>query len=282
VLPVIILYLIISIIPAVFAVYASLHFIPLMSPTWTFVGIENYISVFKLDQFWGSLWRGLIFMVGSTIIQVSVGLWLAFTLNDISIGQKYLTSIVFTAYLIPTVVVSLVALFLFDQSFGLFHMIGSEWFNLWDSTNYILGSNTWAMPLVILIGSWKFSIFVTIFALAQLRSIPSRFYEAARICGANRWQMFRDITFPRLKGIILTVILLRGVFMFNKFDLIWMLTEGGPGYATTTLPLLAYQETFQGGSYGLGNALAVMMFLILALSAILYFKAASPSQEAEV
>jgi len=138
------------------------------------------------------------------------------------------------------------------------------------------------MPLVILIGSWKFSIFVTIFALAQLRSIPSRFYEAARICGANRWQMFRDITFPRLKGIILTVILLRGVFMFNKFDLIWMLTEGGPGYATTTLPLLAYQETFQGGSYGLGNALAVMMFLILALSAILYFKAASPSQEAEV
>jgi len=119
VLPVIILYLIISIIPAVFAVYASLHFIPLMSPTWTFVGIENYISVFELDQFWGSLWRGLIFMVGSTIIQVSVGLWLAFTLNDISIGQKYLTSIVFTAYLIPTVVVSLVALFLFDQSFGL-------------------------------------------------------------------------------------------------------------------------------------------------------------------
>jgi len=121
-------------------------FYSLMSPTWTFVGIENYISVFELDQFWGSLWRGLIFMVGSTIIQVSVGLWLAFTLNDISIGQKYLTSIVFTAYLIPTVVVSLVALFLFDQSFGLFHMIGSEWFNLWDSTNYILGSNAWAMP----------------------------------------------------------------------------------------------------------------------------------------
>jgi len=221
-------------------------------------------------------------MVGSTIIQVSVGLWLAFTLNDISIGQKYLTSIVFTAYLIPTVVVSLVALFLFDQSFGLFHMIGSEWFNLWDSTNYILGSNTWAMPLVILIGSWKFSIFVTIFALAQLRSIPVSFLRSSTYLWRKPLANVQgDITFPRLKGIILTVILLRGVFMFNKFDLIWMLTEGALDIQRHS-HCWPIKKHFRGIIWPQGTLTAVMMFLILALSAILYFKAASPSQEAEV
>lgn len=281
VIPVLLLYLIISVVPILFAVYASLHFAPMTNPNWTFVGIENYVDIVSLDRFWASLWRGVVFMVGSTVVQVTVGLWLALTLNAITRGQKYLTAIVFTAYLIPTVAVVLFGLFAFNQSFGLFHTIGAEWLGLWGARDYVLGSTTWAMPLVVLIGSWKFSVFITIFVLAQLRSIPARFYEAARICGANRWRMFVDITFPRIKGIIATVVLLRGVFMFNKFDLIWMLTQGGPGYATTTLPVLAYRQTFQGNAYGMGNALAVVMFLFLAGGAILYFQLVNPSEEVE-
>ena len=281
VLPVILLYLIISIIPVSFAFYASFHEVPLLNPQWTFVGLENYYEVFRIDRFWNSLWRGVVYMVGSTVFQLIVGLWLALALNRISTGQKFLTAIVFTAYLIPTVVVSLMALFMFDQSFGVLHMIGAEWLGLWDTNEYAFGSQTWAMPLVILVGSWKFSVFITIFALAQLRSIPSRFYEAAKIVGANKWQMFVDITLPRIRGIILTAVLLRGIFMFNKFDIFWMLTQGGPGYATTTLPVLAYRETFQGGNYGLGNAMAIVMFFFLALSAVLYFKTFNPSEEAE-
>jgi multiple sugar transport system permease protein len=281
VLPVILLYLIISIIPVGFAFYASFHAIPLLNPQWEFVGIDNYLRVFEIDRFWASLWRGIVYMVGSTLFQLVVGLWMALALNRITKGQKFLTAIVFTAYLIPTVIVSLLALFMFDQSFGVLHMVGAEWLGLWDVKTYALGAQSWAMPLVILIGSWKFAVFITIFSLAQLRSIPSRFYEAATIAGANKWQMFVDITFPRIKGIILTVVLLRGVFMFNKFDIFWMLTQGGPGYATTTLPVLAYRETFVGGNYGLGNAMAIVMFLFLAIGATLYFKAFNPSDEVE-
>ncbi|HKJ58178.1 MAG TPA: sugar ABC transporter permease, partial [Halobacteriales archaeon] len=108
-----------------------------------------------------------------------------------------------------------------------------------------------------------------------------RFYEAAQICGANRLQMFRDITLPRIQGVILVAVLLRSIFMFNKFDIIWQLTQGGPGYATTTLTVLAYREAFVGGNYGLGNALAIVMFLFLAAGAIAYFKMFNPSDEVE-
>jgi len=281
VLPVILLYLIISIIPVMFAFYASFHSVPLLNPQWEFVGLENYTEVFRINRFWESLWRGVVYMVGSTLFQLVVGLWMALALNRIRKGQKFLTAVVFTAYLIPTVVVSLMALFLFDQSFGLFHQIGAEWLGLWDPNNYAFGLKEWAMPLVILIGSWKFAVFITIFALAQLRSIPNRFYEAAQICGANKWEMFTDITFPRIKGIIMTAVLLRSIFMFNKFDIFWMLTQGGPGYATTTLPVLAYRETFQAGNYGLGNAMAIVMFMFLALGAVLYFRTFNPSDEVE-
>ena len=127
ILPVIALYTIISIIPVGFAVWASLHEIPLLNPEWTWVGVGNYGQVFQVDRFWGSLGRGVVFMIGSTLLQLVVGLWMALTLNRLATGQKIITAVVFTAYLIPTVVVSLLALFMFDTFFGVFHEVGAEW-----------------------------------------------------------------------------------------------------------------------------------------------------------
>jgi multiple sugar transport system permease protein len=279
VLPVLLLYMIIAVIPIGFAVYTSLHQVSLVSTEWTFVGLSNYAEAFRLDRFWGSLWRGVVFMVGSTLVQAVVGIWMALVLNRLSTGQRLLSALVFTAYLIPTIIVALLALFMFDPFVGVFHVLGAEILGLWEG--YLLGNTNLALAAVILIGSWKFAVFITIFVLAQLRSIPERFYEAAKMCGATTWEMFRDITFPRIKGAVLVVILLRSIFMFNKFDLIWQLTQGGPGYATTTLPVLAYRETFQASAYGLGNAIAVVMFLFLAAGAIVYFAAFNPSQEVE-
>ncbi|MFC7234137.1 carbohydrate ABC transporter permease [Halosegnis marinus] len=281
VLPVILLYLVVSIIPVGFAVYASLHEIPLLNPNWTWIGLENYGRVFEVDRFWGSLGRGVIFMVGSTVLQLVVGLWMAMTLNRIRRGQKIITAVVFTAYLIPTIVVTLMTLFMLNTQYGVLHMIGSEWLGIWEPTEFALGQNDLAMPIVVLVGTWKFSVFITIFTLAQLRSIPQRFYEAAKVCGANKWEMFRDVTLPRIQGVILVAVLLRSIFMFNKFDLIWTLTEGGPGYATTTLPVLAYREAYNAQNFGLANAMAVVMFLFLVVGGIAYFQVFNPSDEVD-
>ena len=281
VLPVLVLYFLIAIGPIAFAVNASFHQIFLLNPDWTWVGLNNYGDVFQLETFWASMWRGVVYMVGSTLIQLAVGLWLALALNKIVRGQKFLTAIVFTAYLIPTIIVALIATYMFNPFGGVLQMMGADWFGLWGPEEAPLGSQSWAMPLLILIGSWKFSVFITIFALAQLRAIPDRFYEAAKVCGANRLQMFRDITLPRIQGVILVAVLLRSIFMFNKFDIIFILTQGGPGNATTTLPILAYRTAFIESNYGLANALAVVMFLFLAVGAVAYFAAFNPSEEVE-
>ncbi|AHG01997.1 hypothetical protein HALLA_01475 (plasmid) [Halostagnicola larsenii XH-48] len=281
VLPVVVLYLLIAVLPIAFAFWASLHNIHTLNPEWQWAGFSNYREVLNISTFWGSLWRGIVYMVGSTLLQLAVGLWMALVLNRITRGQKLLTAVVFTAYLIPTIIVSLVAMRVFDPAGGVFQMMGTEWFGLWGAQEAPLGSRGWAMQLLILIGTWKFAVFVTIFTLAQLRAIPDRFYEAAKICGANRWQMFRDITLPRLMGIVTVVVLLRSVFMFNKFDIIWQLTEGGPGNATTTLPVLAYKTVYTEQAYGLANAISVVMFLFLLASAIIYFKLFNPSEEVE-
>lgn len=299
ILPVIVLYLIISIIPVFFAIYASFHQIPLLNPEWTWIGLENYrevlsglpalvdalstqgLSTLAQSGFWRSLVRGVLFMVGSTLLQLVVGLWMALTLNRIARFQKLATAVVFTAYLVPTVVISLLAVFMFDTFYGVFHVMGSEWFSIWGENTFALGQKGLAMPIVVLVGSWKFSVFITIFTLAQLRAIPERFYEAARVVGANKWEMFRDVTLPRIQGVILVAVLLRSIFMFNKFDLIWILTQGGPGYATTTLPVLAYREAFEASNYGSANAMAVVMFIFLAIGAIGYFKSFNPSDEVE-
>ncbi|WP_247730351.1 carbohydrate ABC transporter permease [Halovivax limisalsi] len=281
ILPVLVIYSLIFGLPILFALYASVHRIPLLNPEWELVGFENYAEVLAMDDFWHSLRTGVVFTVGNTIFQIVVGIWMALVLNRITRGKRVLTAIIFTAYLIPTVIVAFWALYMFDPDTGVLHMVFGNWLGLWEADAFALGSPDWAMPLVVLIGSWKFSVFVTILALAQLRAIPDRYYEAAKICQANRWQMFRDITWPRIKGIVLVAVLLRGVFMFNKYDIIAQLTNGGPGSVTETLPLLAYEVTFTDGSYGLGSAMSVVMFLFLTISGVIYFKLFNPSEEVE-
>lgn len=278
IVPVLVLYTIIALIPIGFAVVASFHTIPLLNPQWEFVGLQNYWEVFQIDRFWGSMWRGIVFMVGSTIVQLIVGVWMALVINKLARGSRILSTLVFTSYLIPTIIVMMMFLFMLDPYDGVLHGVGAS-VGLW--SDYIFGNTRLAMPAVVFVSSWKFAAFVTLFTLAQLQSIPDRFYEAAKVCGATSWEMFRDITLPRIYGALLVVVFLRAIFMFNKYDVIWQLTQGGPGYATTTMPILAYRETFGLGAYGRGNAIAIVMFLFLLAGGIVYLRHLNPSEEVE-
>ncbi|WP_330633003.1 carbohydrate ABC transporter permease [Halocatena halophila] len=276
--PVLLLYTIVALCPITFAVVASFHDVHLLNPQWSFVGLSNYVEVFQIDRFWGSMWRGVLFMVGSTLVQFVVGVWMALVIDKLSRTSRLVSTLVFTSYLVPTIVVTVVFEFMLDPYDGVVHAAGSS-LGLWN--DFLLGNTELAMAAVVVISSWKFAAFVSLFTLAQLRSIPDRFYEAARVCGATRWEQFRDITFPRIRGALAVVVFLRAIFMFNKYDVIWQLTEGGPGSATTTMPILAFKETFQMNAYGRGNAIAVIMFLVLFAGGVLYLRAINPSQEVQ-
>jgi len=138
------------------------------------------------------------------------------------------------------------------------------------------------MLAVIVTNSWKFSIFVTIMVLARLQGIPDGFYEAASVAGATPYQQFRDITLPNIKGIIFIVLLLRGVWMFNKFDIVFVLTGGGPLSETRTIPIHAYQVAFNQFRLGRAAAISTLLFGMLIVAAIIYFKGFEPSKGVRV
>jgi multiple sugar transport system permease protein len=122
-----------------------------------------------------------------------------------------------------------------------------------------------AMIAVILVGTWKFFPFVVIAVLARLQSIPESLYEAARLDGASHWEQFWDITLPQLASVLAVVVLLRSIWDFKEFDLIYLMTGGGPGVTTQTLPILVYREAFQLLNFGRGAAVAVTMFIFMLL-----------------
>lgn len=285
VLPVALVYTVAWIVPMLFAVYASLYDIPLTSRDWEFVWFRNYRILLGMEPFWSALWRGIVFATGSTILQLGVGIWLALLLNRIQqkgwFGRRIYATLAFTTFLVPTIVLTILVLFLFDLFVGFFHIAGSKWFGLWSYRDYIVTNRGVGMPLIIAVNSWKYAGFVALFTLAQRRSIPRTYFEAAKSFGATTWQMFRDVTYPRLRGVIALLALFRFVFTFNQYDIIRLLTAGGPGSETTTLPILAYGVAFGLGEYGLGNALAVAMFLVLLAGSLLYFVIVRPSREVE-
>lgn len=277
-LPVLILITLVFALPIIWAIAAAFHGISAFSPDWTWEGLGNFRMLFADSDFHLSLYYSIIFAGGSIIIQVIGGVGLALLINREFKFQYVTRSLVMLPYLVPTVVIGFMALWMGNSNYGIVNQLLSQ-LGLIDTYVPWFGHYEYSMPAVILTGSWKFTIFVTIMVLARLQGIPDGFYEAARMSGANVYQRFRDITLPNIKNIIFIVILLRGVWMFNKFDIIYVLTRGGPQDATTTAPVYAYEVAFSETELGIAAAISVLLFLLLFIVAIIYFHYFRPSEE---
>jgi multiple sugar transport system permease protein len=278
VVPVLILLTFVLILPIIWAIRASFYEIPLFQPEWTFVGLEHYVATLTDVAFRASLWKSVIFAVGSVAIQLVAGTAVALVIAREFPFNKGVRAVVLLPYLIPTALLGYLGLWMFNTNWGILNSIlvrtgitqyGVEWF----------GNPDTAMLVLMLATAWKYAIFVTILVLARLQSIPDGYYDAARVAGASPWERFRDITLPNLKGVIFIVVLLRGVWMFNKYDIISVMTNGGPGNATQTAPIYAYKVAF--GDYNLGQsaAVSVVLFTVLIVSAIIYFRVLEPESE---
>ena len=145
-----------------------------------------------------------------------------------------------------------------------------------------LGTPSLAMASIVFIGIWRYFPFVSINVLSRLQTIQQELYEAASIDGANSWKKFWYITFPEIQGVLAVVILLRSLFMFNKVDIILLLTKGGPGTSTLTLPVQAYSYAFEGMQLGRGSADAIVQFFIVLAFILVYIKGTGKSKEGRV
>lgn len=278
--PAIIFLLILFVLPSLYVLFFSFHDVSIYSVESSFLGIKNYEYLANSPNFWKIIWNTLIFSAGSVIFQIVFGLLFALAINKKFTGSSMARTLAIFPYLVPTIVVALIWKWMLSPSYGLFNSYGLK-YNLIDNAIPFFGSLEFAMPVVIVAGSWKFTSFAIILFLARLQAIDRRMYEQAKISGASRFQMFTDITLPHLRSTILLVLLLRWMFMFKKFDIVWLLTHGGPLGATETLPILIYKLTFLNGDLGRGSAAAIVLFIFLIFTGIIYFGHFQPGQEIE-
>lgn len=279
--PVFLLLGFVILLPVLWAVYNSFFAISTLNPAQEYVGLQNYQKLLTEDpEFWASLGRAAYFAVGSTLFQLAVAVPTALLLNKKLTGMSVARAIALLPYLIPTIVVGLSFEWMMHPKLGVFTAL-LQGVGLITEPIEFFGDAFWAMPALIVANSWKFTSFMTIIFLARLQAIPDNHYEAAKMCGANSWEMFRDITFPHLRSVILLAVLLRGVFMFNKFDIIWILTEGGPNFATTTLPVYIYRIAFTQFKLGEALAASTLLFVILVAGGIVYLRVFDPTEEVD-
>ncbi len=236
-------------------------------PEW--VGLANYSRVLADYEFWNAFGNGTLIAITSILAQLVLGVGIAMVLNQSFPGQGLVRGIMILPYLLPTVVACLTFEWLLDGSYGLVKsLLASSGIPMFDWS----ASRTSATATIVLVSVWIWTPFVVTCVLAGLQGIPKQLYEAARVDGAGAWGQFWHVTLPCLRPVLTVVILLRGIWMFNKFDVVWLLTKGGPLNSTETLPVLAYRRAFQAFDVGGGAAVATISFAILALVITVYLK----------
>jgi multiple sugar transport system permease protein len=280
--PVMILFLFIAVFPIIWALTGSFFSINAFNPVWNWTGISNYQHLFLQDEFyWVAFGKSAVFGFGSVALQLVVGVAIALLLQKKFKGNAVARAIVLLPYLVPVIVVGLVFVWMFNPEYGALNLIPMQLGLINEPINY-LGNTDIAMYAIVMAASWKWAIFVVMMTLARREAIPEGYYDAARANGANAWQRFRDITLPNLKGMIILVVLLRGIWMFNKFDIIWIMTRGGPSQSTTTLPVYAYRVAFSQWQLGESLAIASTLFGTLVIGAVVYFRKFNPAEEVRV
>jgi multiple sugar transport system permease protein len=233
--------------------------------------LDNYRVLLAKGEFWTSLRANLIWTVGTLTLQIIFGVGMALVLHQNIWFRSLARSLILFPYFISTVVAVLVWKWLFNDLYGILnHFMISAGFI--DFPIDYLGTMPNAMISVILVGAWKYFPFVVIAVLARLQSIPDQLYEAARIDGAGPIARFFDVTLPQLREVLVVIIMLRAIWDFKEFDLIFLLTGGGPVTSTQTLPLVVYKEAFALNQMGMAAAYAVIMMLIMLVFMILYMR----------
>jgi multiple sugar transport system permease protein len=233
-----------------------------------FIGFENFAWLFDDSVFWLAVYNTFLYTVIASILKFVLGLWLALLLNRHLPFKALLRAIVLLPWIVPTVLSAIAFWWIYDSQFSIISW-SLQRLGLIDEYINFLGDPNNARASVIAANTWRGIPFVAITLLAGLQTIPQSLYEAATIDGAGEWQRFRHITLPMLTPIIAVVMTFSVLFTFTDFQLIYVLTRGGPLNATHLMATLSFQRAIPGGQLGEGAAIAVAMIPFL-LAAILF------------
>ncbi len=265
ILPSLITILVVAVYPIFHCIYLSTQRIDLKLPQLgqTFVGIGNYVEVFGDGRMWSALANTLVFTFGSVGLELLLGIGMALVMHRHFKGRGLFRTTVLIPWAVPTVVAGMMWAWIYNDQYGILnHLLAS--LGLIDGYVAWLGTQKTAMLSLIFADVWKTTPFMALLLLAGLQMIPEELYEAARVDGAGRFARFFRITLPLLTPTILVALLFRAMDAFRIFDLVFVLTGGGPGNSTETMSLYAYKYLFSYLEFGHGSALAVVTFVCVA------------------
>jgi multiple sugar transport system permease protein len=256
--------------PVLETLWLSLHNVVLFRPRFRpFVGLDNYIAVLHDEAFWSSLGRSFVWVGVAVGCQFALGLTAALLLNRQFWWRSLARALVIVPWALPSVIIGLIWTWMLDFNLGIINQLGVQ-FGLLDASVPWLAQPSTAMAAVILAITWQGFPFFCVTLLAGLQSIPREQYEAAAIDGAGTVRSFYYVTLPGLMPVMSTALLLRMIWVANSLDLLLVMTGGGPGTSTQTLPLYAFLTAWSGANYGYGSALAVFLTLML-LSVVIFY-----------
>ena len=275
VLPALGAVVLIAIFPLAWTVWESLDLHDLRMP-WRgrpFVGLSNYTEALTDGRFWAALGHTALFTVGTVTLELLLGLFLALSLHRAYRGRGLVRTVVLLPWAIPTVVAALLWAFLFDSQAGIVNAVLIDTGAMDAAAPFVWFTHSvGAWVPVILADVWKMTPFVTLLLLAGLQNIDAALYEAAALDGASPWQQFVHITLPLLKPALVVVLIFRTLDAFRVFDLVFVLTRGGPGTATEPITLYAFTALLNYLRFGYGSALSVLIFLVTFLLALFYLR----------
>lgn len=267
-LPVIIGFLIFTLIPVGMSLYYSFtKYDGITKPV--FLGLDNYKALFKDKEFLLSLKNTFVFTISTVPLGAFLSLLFAQLLNSNIRGKKIYRSIIFIPNIVSYVAVAMVWQWLYNEDYGLINSV-LGYLGLYQPP--WLTSAKWAMPSVVIMTTWKNIGYNMIIFLAGLQGISKSYYEAANIDGANAFQKFFGITVPLLKNTTLFVLVTSMIWAFQTFDQIYLLTAGGPNRATQVVVYLIYMNAFQYFKQGYASAMSCILFAIIFLATLMQFR----------
>ncbi len=263
----------VALFPLGWTVWESLHHHDLRMP-WLgrpFVGLANYAEILGDGRFWGAMLHTAFFTAVSVALEVGLGLFLALALNRAFRGRGLVRAAVLVPWALPTVVAGLLWRFLFDAQAGIANAVLLGLGMIDEPVVWLVQAATAWVP-VILADVWKSTPFVALLLLAGLQGIDPALHEAAAVDGAGAWRQLWHVTLPLLRPALAVALIFRTLDAFRVFDLLYVLTGGGPGTATEPIALYAFNALFSNLRFGYGAALSVIVFLVTFLLALLYLK----------
>ncbi len=270
VVPAALVILLVVVVPLTRAAWMSLFDITLTRPgVEPFVGLSNYITQLTSSGFWDSVFKALFFTVVTTVLELGLGVGLAMLMDQPMRFRWVLRSLVILPWALPTIVNALMWRWIDNATYGSLNALLTQVGLLHDYLPW-LSQDTTAMWMVIIADVWKMTPFCAILILAGLQGIDRELFEAARVDGAGTIDVFRRIVLPLLTPIILIVLVLRTMEAFKVFDVIWIMTGGGPASSTQTVAIYAYRTAYEGYDFGQGAALGYLIATAIMLLAAVY------------